>query len=120
VDADVVGAFTATELKAYRADVTSRRQQLETERQGLLSKRETLQQTMGQTDALETHCARVRDRLTTFSIEEQQVAFDALALKVCWIPSEPLQIDASIPLDGIVSHAAPRLQVHAGSPISWR
>jgi site-specific DNA recombinase len=106
VDAYVAGAFTVAELKAYRADVVTRHQALEGERQSVCAKREALQQARGQTEALETYCARVRDRLTTFSVEEQQLAFDALAVMVRWMPGEPLHIEASIPLDGIVSQPA--------------
>jgi site-specific DNA recombinase len=106
LDAYVAGAFTAMELKAYRADVLTRRQQLEGHRQELCAKREALEQARGHTEALETYCSRVRDRLTTFSVEEQRLAFDALAETVRWMPGDPLHIEASIPLDGIVSQPA--------------
>jgi Recombinase zinc beta ribbon domain len=106
VEGYVAGEFTAEELKAYRADVVTRRQTLEGERQEVCSKRNALQQARGQTEALETYCMRVRDRLTTFSVEEQQLPFDALAVTVRWMPGEPLRIEASIPLDGIASQPA--------------
>jgi hypothetical protein len=82
VEAYMAGAFTAAELKAYRADVAAKRQSVEAHRQELLGRRAALQQTMGQTAALVDYCARVRERLQTFSLEETHCAFDALALQV--------------------------------------
>ncbi len=97
VEAYVAGAFTAAELKAYRADIATKRQSLDVHHHRLIERHEALQHAIGQTEALVGHCARVRKRLQTFALEEQPLAFDALALKAVWIPSEPLRIEASIP-----------------------
>jgi site-specific DNA recombinase len=120
VNAYLAGAFTATELKAYRTEVMRQRLEFDAHHQALVSKREALQQAMGQSAALETYCMRVRDRLQSFSLEERQLAFDALALQVRWIPGEPLRMEASIPVDGIVSQPAPWPPTPAGLPTSWR
>jgi hypothetical protein len=96
------------------------RQEFDAHHQALVSKREALQQAMGQSAALETYCMRVRDRLQSFSQEERQLAFDAMALKFRWIPGEPLRMEASIPVDGIVSQPAPWPPTPAGLPTSWR
>jgi hypothetical protein len=103
IDVYVAGAFTAAELKGYRTEVATRRHTLEAEQQTQLSKREALEYAKAQTEALVDYCARVRDRLDTFSLAERQIAFDALAFKVRWFPGEPLRIEASIPFDEIVS-----------------
>jgi hypothetical protein len=89
------GAFTAVELKPHRADVATKRQSLDVRHQTLLARRMALQQTLGQTEALVKYCARVRERLQTFSLEEQYLAFDALVLQVTWVPKQPLRIQAS-------------------------
>ena len=60
VEAYAAGAFTPQELKAYRAEVTTRRHGLESRRQELLAKRAGLRQMADQSEALITYCARVR------------------------------------------------------------
>jgi site-specific DNA recombinase len=96
VDAYVAGAFTAVELKGYRADVARKRQSLEGHRQELVGRREALQQQTGQMEALGGYCARVRQELQTFSLEEKHRTFEALALRVTGIPKQPLRILASL------------------------
>jgi site-specific DNA recombinase len=100
VDAYVVGAFTPQELKAYRAEVTTRRQGLDARRQELLAKHTGLRETTDRREALNAYCARVRERLYTFTVVEKHVLFDALALKLFWTPGELLHLEATIPLDG--------------------
>jgi site-specific DNA recombinase len=98
VEAYVGGAFTPAELKVYRADVTAKRTSVEAYRQELMGRREALQHQTGQSEALVEYCQRVRAELRTFSLEEQHLAFDALALRVTWFHQQPLQIEASIPI----------------------
>jgi hypothetical protein len=105
VDAYVAGAFTPQELKAYRAEVTTRRQEL-------LDKQAGLRQTADRGEALITYCARVRERLDTFIVAEKQVVFDALALKISWTPGQPLRLDATIPLDGERIASSPSRCIH--------
>jgi hypothetical protein len=81
VEAYVAGAFTATEPKAYRADITTKRESLEVHYQTLLTRHAPLQHTLGQAEVLVDYCARVRERSQTCSLEEQHCAFDALALQ---------------------------------------
>lgn len=111
VDAYVAGAFTAQELKAYRAEVATRGHWLEARRQELLPKQAGLRQTADQAEALTAYWARVRERLRTFTVAEKQLVFDALALTIFRTPGEPLHLEATIPLDedGIVS-----------SPSQWK
>ena len=98
VEAYVGGAFTPAELKIYRADVTAKRTSVEAYRQELMGRREALQHQTGQSEALVEYCQRVRAELRTFSLEEQHLAFDALALRVTWFHQQPLQIEVSIPI----------------------
>jgi site-specific DNA recombinase len=98
VEAYVGGAFTPAELKVYRADVTAKRTSVEAYRQELMGRREALQHQTGQSEALVDYCQRVRGELRTFSLEEQHLTFDALALRVTWFYQQPLQIEASIPI----------------------
>jgi site-specific DNA recombinase len=103
VEAYVAGAFTATELKVYRADIMTKRRSLEVHHQALLTRRAALQHTLGQADALVDYCARVRERLQTFSLEEQHCAFDALAMQATWLPNQPLRIQASLIVEASTS-----------------
>ena len=96
VEAYVGGAFTPAELKVYRADVAAKRTSVEAHRQELIGRRETLQQQTAQSEALVDYCQQVRAKLRTFSLEEQHLVFDALALRVTWFYQQPLQIEASI------------------------
>jgi hypothetical protein len=103
-------AISVTELKSYRSGIGDRRRQWERQRLECERRREAMQQVVHQVASLVDYCGRVRNRLRTFSPEEQQTAFDALALKVRWIPGEErdLRIEASIPLEAI-----------AAQPSSW-
>jgi chromosome segregation ATPase len=93
------------ELRAYRAEIDERRQSWTYQREDLAQRREAALQAVDQVGALIDYCERVRNRLRTFSVDEQHVAFDALALKVYWTPGEEkdLRIEASIALESIAS-----------------
>ena len=92
------GAISLPELKIYRADIHERRAALQAQLQALEIKDQALQQQLDQADALIEYCRRVRENLKTFSVEEKQLAFDALALRVTFMPRSPLHIEAWIPV----------------------
>jgi site-specific DNA recombinase len=104
-DAYANEAISVTELKVYRSGIGDRRREWERQRLECERRRETMHQVVHQVASLVDYCGRVRNRLRTFSPEEQQTAFNALALKVRWVPGEEkdFRIEASIPLESIAS-----------------
>jgi site-specific DNA recombinase len=95
IDAYMAGAFTAAELKAYRVNVQTKRESLESHHQEIIERREALQGQTAQMASLVDYCRLVRYGLQTFSREEQHRTFDALALRVTWLPKEPLRLEMS-------------------------
>jgi site-specific DNA recombinase len=94
------------ELKAYRADIVTRRQQLMDERAQRQSQMEVIGQVAGQAKQLVTYCAQVSQQLQTFDLADKRLALKALDIRVRWTPGEPVDIQGSIPLDGLwLAHA---------------
>jgi hypothetical protein len=63
------------------------------------------------------YCQRVRQTLQTFSLEEKQCAFDALAIHATFLRGSPLRIEARIPVvseSNALKHHIP--QQMAGEP----
>lgn len=98
-------AISVTELKAYRTEIGDRRREWERQRRECEQRREAMQKAVDQVESLVEYCRQVRSQLGTFSLDEQQRAFDALALKVYWTPGEEkdVRLEASIPLDSNAS-----------------
>jgi site-specific DNA recombinase len=109
-DAYAGEVINLAELKAYRAEIEARRRSLQAEHGRAQAKLEAIGCKVQQTKVLSDYCARVRQRLQTFNNAEKQAAFDALAIRVSWIPGQPLTIEGSIPVGEIVhSTAGPTL-----------
>jgi site-specific DNA recombinase len=103
-DAYAGEVITLAELKGYRAEIETRRQSLLTEYRQGHARLESIGHVVGQAGALIEYCARVRQRLQTFDDAEKRVALEALAIRVTWIPEQPLVIEGSIPVGAIVSN----------------
>jgi DNA invertase Pin-like site-specific DNA recombinase len=97
--AEVISLF---ELKEYRREIASRRQQLQVRHAGVQAELETIGQTSGQLESVMNYCSMVRQRLQTFNEHEKRLALEALDIHVTWTPNEPLAIQGSIPLSDIV------------------
>jgi len=97
-DANSEGAISLAEFKVYRADIQPQRAALQVQLQALDTKVEAPRQQLTQVDTLIDYCQRVCNRLKTFSLEEKQRAFDALALRVTFRPKALLRIEARIPV----------------------
>ncbi len=104
-DAYAGEVINLAELKAYRADIEARRQSLQAEHAGRQAKLKAIGRDVEQTKLLSDYCARVRQRLQTFSNAEKQAAFDALGIRVSWIPGQPLTIEGSIPVAEIANRS---------------
>jgi site-specific DNA recombinase len=94
VEAYVAGAFTPAELKAYRADLASKRQSLEVHGDELRAQRQALQHRAGELEALLDRCAQLRRKLQTCTVEEKHRVFTAMGLRINWLPKQPLIIQA--------------------------
>jgi site-specific DNA recombinase len=97
-DAYSDGAIALAEFKAYRGDVLQRKARLQAQFQELTTKEQSLQEHITHAEALIDYCQRVRNELQTFSQEEKQRAFDALAIRTTFIQGAPLHIEARIPV----------------------
>lgn len=57
------------------------------------------------------YCRRVRERLTTFTMEERRRTLEALDIRVSWMPGQVFQISGRIPIEAIApntsGHASP-------------
>jgi site-specific DNA recombinase len=92
------GAISLAELKAYRADLQERALLLTRQLDECATKAQGLQEQLQQVGALMDYCQRVRQALQTFSLEEKQCAFDALAIRATFLRGSPLRIEARIPV----------------------
>jgi hypothetical protein len=54
---------------------------------------------LAQMEMLISYCARVRERLQTFDLEEKRMALQALAVQVTWAIDQPWQVKGSLPLE---------------------
>jgi site-specific DNA recombinase len=101
-DAYAAEVISLPELKEYRSEIATRRQQLQVRRAGLHAEMEAIGQTSGYLESLISYCTQVRQRLQTFDESEKRLALEALDIRISWTPNEPLTIQGSIPLSNIV------------------
>jgi site-specific DNA recombinase len=106
VAAYTAGAFTPEQLKAYLAPLAAQRARGEAQRQAVEARLAGLARGRVPVATLVDYCVRVRQRLTTFSVEEQRRTLQALDIRVTWTPGQPLAITGRIPLGAIV-HGTP-------------
>jgi chromosome segregation ATPase len=97
--AEVIGL---PELKEYRREIGTRRQQLQDRRAAIHAEVEAIGQTSGQLESLISYWIQVRQRLQTFDEREKRLALEALDIRATWTPNQPVAIQGSIPLSDIV------------------
>jgi site-specific DNA recombinase len=98
-------AIDLADFKAKKAEVDVRRASAERELARLDAQGRVLDQAELETTAIAAYCARVRAKLTHFTLDEKRLALEALGITVTWHPGEPLKVRGSIPVE-IVSNAA--------------
>jgi hypothetical protein len=86
------------ELKGVRAEIVQRRQSLAARRAELQSSLESIVHHVAKVETLIDCCERVRRRLQTFDEAEKRLALDALDVRVAYMPGQPLNVQARIPL----------------------
>jgi site-specific DNA recombinase len=89
------------ELKLYRADIATRRQQLITERAQRQVQIDLIGQAAGQATQLMAYCAQVSHQLQTFDLADKRLALTVLNIRVRWTPGEDFDVQGSIDLDGL-------------------
>jgi site-specific DNA recombinase len=105
-DAYAGEVINLAELKAYRAEIDTRRQRLRAEIDERQTKLKMLGEALAHVEALTGYCARVRQQLQTFDNTEKRLAMEALKIRVIWRPGEPLAIEGSILLGDIIPIAS--------------
>ena len=104
------------ELKAYRADIVARRQDLLAEQQTRQASLQAIGEAVQQVEALIGYCERVRQNLQTLDHAEKRNALKALNIRVRWTPGQPLVIQGSIPLGDIAPIALAAVHRRAVGP----
>jgi site-specific DNA recombinase len=93
------------DFKAKKAEVDARRVSAERELARLAEQQRLIEQVELETASLMEYCERVRSQLQHFTLEERQLALEALGITVVWQPDKPLHIYGNIPVQEIVSNA---------------
>lgn len=95
------------ELKLYRADIATRREQLLAERAQRQAQMDLIGQAAGQVTQLMVYCRQVSQQLQTFDLADKRLALAALDIRVRWTPGEDFDVQGTIPLDGLwLSHSS--------------
>jgi site-specific DNA recombinase len=105
-DAYAQEVINVAELKAYRAEIDARRQSLLAEHANGQAKLDAIGQAVQHVEVLTDYCKRVHQRLHTLDNAEKRAAFEALDIRVSWIPGKPFTIAGSIPISEIVESSA--------------
>lgn len=106
-DAYAREVISLDELKLYRADIATRRQQLITERAQRQTQMGLIGQAAGQATQLMAYCIRISQQLQTFDLADKRLALKALDIRVRWTPGEDFDVQGTIPLDGLwLSHSS--------------
>jgi site-specific DNA recombinase len=106
----VVEVINLAELKGYRSEIATRRQNLVAQRHDLQTNLDNIGHALEHVEALMGYCARVHQRLQTFDPTEKRQAFEALNVRITWTPGRLLAIEGTIPLGEI----APVPFLHTG------
>jgi site-specific DNA recombinase len=93
------GVIDLDELRQYRGEIDARRQSLLAQRATYTHRVEALTQSEALTEMLTAYCERVARRLQTFSLEEKQIALEALGIEVTWSRGQPIGITSAISLE---------------------
>jgi hypothetical protein len=80
-DAYAAEVISLEELKGFRAGIAANRQGLHIERERLHAQLDTMRTALGKVESLVAYCERVRQRLTTFTTAEKQLALEALDIR---------------------------------------
>ncbi|HEY7491474.1 MAG TPA: recombinase family protein [Candidatus Tectomicrobia bacterium] len=105
-DAYAAEVISLEELKGFRAGITTTRERLLGERVSRQAQLETLATVGTKTDSLVAYCARVRQKLGTFTMADKQAALEALDIQATWASGQELRVRGSIPHEPIVSTAS--------------
>jgi hypothetical protein len=97
-DLYIDGHLSMERFKVIDAEVQTKRQRLEEELKRLDEAEAAIVVQAEQITALYQYCEKVRAKLHRFTVEEKQLACDALNISVTWRPGEELEITGSIPL----------------------
>jgi len=97
-------AIDLADFEAKKVDIDTRRASLEQELARLDAEQRLIGQVELETASLMEYCVRVRSQLQHFTLEEKQLALEALNMTVVWHPEKTLEIRGSIPV-AIVSNA---------------
>jgi site-specific DNA recombinase len=92
------GILTLEDLQRYRTEVQPAIDVLRRQLPDAEAREATLATQLGQLDALIGYCQQVRSTIRTFSLEERQLAFDALGLHVTYRQGQPLHIAVQLPV----------------------
>jgi hypothetical protein len=98
--------LTLEDLQRYRMEVQPAIDALRRQLEELDTREAVLVTQLGQLDALISYCQHVRSTLQTFSLDERQLAFDALGLRVTYRQDEPLHIEVQLPVVSTTDAAA--------------
>jgi site-specific DNA recombinase len=93
------------DFKRRKAEVDARRASAQQELARLDAEQHALELLELETASLKEYCARVRQELQHFALEEKQRALEALDITVTWRPGQALEIRGSIPVS-IVNSAS--------------
>ncbi len=102
-DAYASEVISLAELKGYRAVIEARRRSLLEEHATCQRQMDAIGAAVGQVETLIDYCARVRQALQTFDATEKRHAFEALDIRVSWIPGQPFAIQGTIPIEPIAA-----------------
>jgi hypothetical protein len=102
------------ELKLYRADIATRRQQILTERAQRQAQMGLVGQAAGQATQLMAYCSRISQQLQTFDLADKRLALKALDIRVRWTPGEDFDVQGTIPLDGLWPSHPRGVEKHPG------
>jgi site-specific DNA recombinase len=97
------GVINLEELRHYRADIDVRRQSIINQQVACQARLEALAHTVEHAQMLAAYCQRVARRLRTFSMEEKQLALEALGIEVTWQRGEDIGLTGNIRLEAVTS-----------------
>ncbi len=98
-DAYAAEVINLQEFQGYKAEIEARRRSLPDQHATLEAEQRSLEEDTRRWDAVPEYCRRVRQNLTTFTLE-------ALNIRVTWAPGQAPDITGHIPVETIVSTMA--------------
>jgi site-specific DNA recombinase len=100
-------AIDLADFKAKKTEIDARRASAERELTRLDDQQRLIERAELETDSIMEYCARVRQELQDFTLEEKQRALEALDITVIWHPDWPKpKIEGSLKMD--IATSTPR------------